>query len=148
MKLIVTAVLAGVLGAHGAIASQGSNSTASTRPHEHDRIDPWRGLFVVKPVPAANGQSVTVLPLPSQAAALPQRHQPRRGPCNMPIVPANPDVDRRMIVPIPGDGADAKIRVVEPTICGHTNLWDTTLIQAVPTRNGMGSQTVTIDRKR
>ena len=66
----------------------------------------------------------------------------------MPIVPANPDVDPRMIVPIPADGAQAKIRVVEPTICGHTNLWNTTLIQAVPTRNSIGSQTVTIDRKR
>jgi hypothetical protein len=148
MKLIFTAVLAGLLGAHGAIASQGSNSTASTRSHEHERRDPWRGLFLVKPVPAADGRSVTVLPLPAQAAALPQRHQPRRGPCNMPIVPANPDVDRRMIVPIPTDGADAKIRVVEPTICGHTNLWNTTLIEAVPAQNRIGSQTVTIDRKR
>jgi hypothetical protein len=148
MKLIVTAVLAGVLGAHGAIASQRSDSTASTRPHEHERSDPWRGLFVVKPLPSPEGQSVTVLPLPSQAAALPQRHQPQRGPCNMPIVPANPDVDRRMIVPIPANGAHATIRVVEPTICGHTNLWDTTLIQAVPARNRIGSQTVTIDRKR
>ena len=148
MKLIVTAVLAGLLGSHGAIASQGSNSTASTRPHEHTRSDPWSGLFVVKPLPAADGQSVTVLPLPPQGIALPQRHQLQRGPCNMPIVPANPDVDRRMIVPIPADGAHAKIRVVEPTICGHTNLWNTTLIQAVPTRNGLGSQTVTIDRKR
>ena len=136
MKLIVTAALAGVLGAHGAIASQGSNSTASTRSHEHGRSAPWSGLFVAKPLPAADGQLVTVLPSPSQAVTLPQRHQPQRGPCNMPIVPANPDVDRRLIVPIPADGADAKIRVVEPTICGHTNLWDTTLIQAVPLRPG------------
>ncbi len=146
MKLIVTAVLAGLLGAHGAIASQGS--TTATRPHEHTRSDPWSGLFEVKPLPTAEGQSVTVLPLPPQGIALPQRHQLQRGPCNMPIVPANPDVDRRMIVPIPADGAHAKIRVIEPTICGHTNLWNATLIQAVPTQNRIGSQTVTIDRKR
>jgi hypothetical protein len=103
---------------------------------------------VVKPLSTAEGQSVTVLPLPAQGIALPQRHQLQRGPCNMPIVPANSDVDPRMIVPIPADGVDAKIRVIEPTICEHTNLWDTTLIQAVPTRNGIGGQTVTIDRKR
>ena len=122
MKLIVTAVLAGLLGAHGAIASQGSNSTTSTRPHEHTRSDPWQGLFVVKPLPTTEGQSVAVLGLPSQAAALPRRHHPERGPCNMPIVPANPDVDPRMIVPIPKGRADAKIRVIEPGVCGHASI--------------------------
>jgi hypothetical protein len=147
MKLIVTAVLAGVLGAHGAIASQGSNSTASTRPHEHGRSDPWSGLFVVKPLPTAEGQSVTVLPLPSQTAA-PQRHQLQRGPCNMPIVPANPDVDPGMLVPIPAEGVGAKIRVIEPTVCGHTNLWDAQLIEAVPSRNKLPTRTIPIDRKR
>jgi hypothetical protein len=145
MKLFVTLIVAGLLGPQGPMASQHSNSAT----HEHRRSNPWQSLFAVKPLPTAEGQSVTVLPLPSQAnPARPQRHQPQRGPCNMPIVPANPDVDPRMIVPIPADGAQAKIRVVEPTICGHTNLWNTTLIQAVPTRDSIGSQTVTIDRKR
>ena len=145
MKLFVTLMVAGLVGSQGLVASQQSDSA----PHRHMRSDPWSGLFVVEPLPTPEGQSVTVLPLPSPAfSALPERHQPERGPCNMPIVPANPDVDRGMIVPIPADRVDAKIRIVEPTICGHTNLWGAEFVQAVPTRHKIESQTFTIDRKR
>jgi hypothetical protein len=41
-----------------------------------------------------------------------------RGPCNMPIVRANPAVDPKMVVPLRTEGVDAKIRVIEPGVCG------------------------------
>jgi hypothetical protein len=57
---------------------------------------------------------------PSLAIGLPAqlRHRsPERGPCNMPIVPANPKVDPKMVIPHRAEGVDAKIRVIEPTVC-------------------------------
>lgn len=40
-----------------------------------------------------------------------------KGPCNMPVVRANPGVDHKMIVTIGPGKAQAKIRAIQPTIC-------------------------------
>lgn len=77
--------------------------------------------------PASAGQMVTFVPAwPPKAQELTDRArlrlnalrpQPERGPCNMPVIRANSDIDPKMVVPIEQGKNQAKIRAVEPTIC-------------------------------
>ncbi|MBA2302077.1 MAG: hypothetical protein H0W08_05535 [Acidobacteria bacterium] len=88
--------------------------------------EPFKQLFLTQlPDPISTDDKLL-----EQQAALRRRHralapvsssQPRleRGPCNMPIVRANPGIDAGIVVPIERGGSEAKIRVIEPTQCGQ-----------------------------
>jgi hypothetical protein len=52
------------------------------------------------------------------APVFPRQTRVERGPCNMPVIVANADIDPKMIVPIERKNADVKIRAVEPSACG------------------------------
>ena len=54
-------------------------------------------------------QEHRIAPAPSSA--------PERGPCNMPIIRANPNVDPKIVMPIDRERIDAKIRAIEPAVC-------------------------------
>jgi hypothetical protein len=47
-----------------------------------------------------------------------RQNRVERGPCNMPIIVADPTVDPRMILTVEQKNVDPKIRTVEPRACG------------------------------
>jgi hypothetical protein len=79
---------------------------------------PYQQLFTVQPQHQRAAQNVTIqhgrTPARAETTA-----QVLRGPCNMPIIVANPAVDPKMVVPIEKQGTEPKIRAIEPPVCGH-----------------------------
>ena len=139
-KVVLAAALAGVIFSQQAPGrTEGrqvpAGSTAEQPAPQHPRYDPWGGVFVVQGTkPAAGGATATVQSVPppelegrtlaeAHLRALRESLESRtpaveRGPCNMPIVRANPAVDPKMVVPLRTEGVDAKIRVIETGVCG------------------------------
>jgi hypothetical protein len=134
-KVVLAAALAGVVvlqQAHVLTETQhvaeGTADRATTRQPGHA---PRNGVFVIA-TPATGGETAPVQSVPSpelrqklteDLRALRESVASRtpaveRGPCNMPIVRANPAVDPKMVVPLRTEGVDAKIRVIEPGVCG------------------------------
>ncbi|HJR59147.1 MAG TPA: hypothetical protein VJ813_07115 [Vicinamibacterales bacterium] len=84
--------------------------------HAHSDQD----LIVVEP---GNVVQVEKIPSPIQSL-IPSRvagtsQVLERGPCNMPVIRANPQVDPKIVMPIERENSDPKIRVIGPTICGQ-----------------------------
>jgi hypothetical protein len=119
VKLVLTAAVVGALFSQqpkvGTQGRQAPDGPTTDRPTpEHLRHDPWSGLFVAQQAGPAVAAPTLTIGLSAQV-----RHRsPERGPCNMPIVRANPEVDPKMVIPHRAEGVDAKIRVIEPTVCG------------------------------
>jgi hypothetical protein len=87
-------------------------------PKPTQQVDPYKRLFVTRPIDEVQtGKAKTALLKHSQP--IPTQFRLERGPCNMPVVRANPDVDSRIIAPIAPGKHQAKIRVIEPTTCGE-----------------------------
>ena len=87
-------------------------STAMSGPYQTlFRIEPPRGSGTVQ-VPVAE-------PKTTHARVIEMGPRVERGGCNMPIIVARPEVDRKIIV-TPPDSAKkaAKIRAIEPPLCG------------------------------
>jgi len=119
IQLVLTAALAGALFSQQPQVRTESQQvpdgpTADQSTPRHLRHDPWGGLFIPQPV----GQAEAAPSLAIGQSAGVQQRSTERGPCNMPIVRANPDVDPKMVIPHRAEGVDAKIRVIEPTVCG------------------------------
>lgn len=75
---------------------------------------PYKNLFEVAPVQKAPESATPKLVL----GAVKEVGGLQRGPCNMPIIAANADVDPKIIVPIPEHAKkSAKIRAIEPPKC-------------------------------
>jgi hypothetical protein len=45
------------------------------------------------------------------------RGRPERGPCNMPVIPADAAVDPKIVLPTERTNVDAKIRAIAPPAC-------------------------------
>jgi hypothetical protein len=92
--------------------AQSAGAPASqSRPYTIEFLTAGVGARKVPQQPSAPIQDVR----PSLSA---RENLVERGPCNMPIVVANPAIDPKMVVPIERKHVDPKIRVVEPTACG------------------------------
>jgi hypothetical protein len=85
-------------------------------------------LLVQARGPVPRGPYATLFRVPVQTAEAPrfQAVQPipatvektvERGPCNMPVIVGNANVDPKMIVPVERGSIDHKIRVIEPAVC-------------------------------
>lgn len=72
--------------------------------------NPCAKLFVTP-----DAKTVHVTPIPGAPAGVRLNHPTPKIICGMTVLEANPDIDRRMIVPPPS--GDFKIRIIEPTIC-------------------------------
>ena len=76
---------------------------------------PFGKLFQVPPIEKAPERSTPRKPTPGTVK---QHGGVERGPCNMPIITANADVDPKILVPIPEHAKkSAKIRAIEPPKC-------------------------------
>ena len=75
---------------------------------------PYQGLFS-----QAQRQGDIVYPAPQllRHAAPAPSNAPERGPCNMPIIRGNAEVDPKIVVPILRENTDPKIRAIEPRVC-------------------------------
>lgn len=92
-------------------------SSARPAPQEHPPLpvvrprerNPYAKLFVT-----ADAKKGQVTPAPGAPAGR-VNHPTPKTICGLTVLEANPDIDRRMIVPAPS--GDFKIRRLEPTIC-------------------------------
>ena len=76
---------------------------------------PYGALFQVPPIEKAPESVTTRKPVYGTVKEVGGVH---RGPCNMPIIAANADVDPKILVPIPEHAKkSAKIRAIEPPKC-------------------------------
>ena len=99
------ALFAGVLTLFTLAQAEPPKAPKATHSQPYDRLFVTPKLEVVKPRGPAH-----VVPE--------RRHHVERGPCNMPVVRARPEVDPRMVRPIDRrTHSTAKIRVIEPKIC-------------------------------
>jgi len=87
--------------------------------------EPFKQLFLTPPLDTISPDNQLL----ERKSGLLQRHrslapsisdQPKleRGPCNMSMVRATPGIDAGIVAPIE-QGKGAKIRVIEPVICGQ-----------------------------
>ena len=56
-------------------------------------------------------------PVLVEAGGSEQAVLPQRGPCNMPMIVGNAQVDPKIVKPIEKENADPKIRAIEPPVC-------------------------------
>jgi hypothetical protein len=85
-------------------------------------FEPLRQLFagqldgkpVVPPMPAQSG---TLLQQPTTPSAASSNAPRPMVACGMTLVPADPKLDARMLVPVPRNNAEPSIRTVTPTVC-------------------------------
>ena len=67
---------------------------------------------------APKNQQPVIVSRDMKPLVLERRNRVERGPCNMPIIVADPTVDLKMIFPVEQRNVDAKIRTAEPAACG------------------------------
>jgi hypothetical protein len=108
----MTHVLIGGLAALALLAQAQTSrpSVFSTRPYS--------GLFVALPAKSLATPTVPVVVRRQTHSVAQSRAQIERGPCNMPIIVATPEIDPKIVRTIPRDRTEAKIRVIEPSPCG------------------------------
>jgi hypothetical protein len=94
-----------------------SGQTRQSLPHSQIRPYTVETVRAGAGAPKEARRQVTVLP-DVRPPVFERQNRVERGPCNMPIIVANPDIDPRMVVPVERRNADAKIRVIEPRACG------------------------------
>ena len=127
-RLVIAAVVAGVFFSQQAQDRATEPQVPEDRSGQqkatprHPRHDPWGSLFTLESIGPGVQRQQELVKLhmravqPGTTSTVPTAE---RGPCNMPIVPANPAVDPKMVIPHRPEGVDPKIRVIEPTVCGQ-----------------------------
>jgi hypothetical protein len=99
----------------GGLALMALLSHALTAPPPRSQSWP----YTIETVRAGSGAPKQVIVTHGiSAPVFPRQTRVERGPCNMPVIVANADIDPKMIVPIERKNADVKIRAVEPSACG------------------------------
>jgi hypothetical protein len=84
---------------------------------------PTSELFKVPPPkPAVNAPQIAMLEAQSAIQGLVQEFPMPRTVCGMKVIEGNPDVDPRIVIPIP-ERHNAKIRVVGPPPCESVTVW-------------------------
>ena len=83
-----------------------------------ERSNPYAALFKgqlqVLPAPRTPLPAPAIPPLPF---AVPVPSNSSTVVCGMTIVPANPALDARMVVPVPPNSAKPSIRTITPRVC-------------------------------
>lgn len=77
----------------------------------------YQHLFTIQPQQQRPAQNVTIQH-GRTSRAVETRGKVLRGPCNMPVIVANPAVDTKIIVPIEKQNMEPKIRAIAPPVCG------------------------------
>ena len=110
-KVVVTAALAGVIFSQQAPARTEGRQAPAT----------GNATATVQSVPPLDFEPQDLAKAHLRALRESLEAQTRtveRGPCNMPIVRGNPSVDPKIVISHRAEGVDAKIRVIEPGVCG------------------------------
>ena len=83
---------------------------SQSRPHSAEIVRAAAG--------APKSQQPAIVSREVKPRVIETRPRVERGPCNMPIIVADPTVDPRMILTVEQKNVDAKIRTIEPRTCG------------------------------